>query len=419
MPVAAYTRDIATKPATSVPRLESIDLYRGLIMVIMLLDHTRDFVHRGGLYSDPLNLATTTPLLYITRWITHLCAPGFVLLAGASAGFQRQRGATIPQLSKFLWTRGLAIVLIELTIVRVLAQGSVHLNFVGNLQVLWAIGVSMIALAALIHLPPRALLVVGIALVFGHNLLDTITVPAWTNVAAPVPTGWGKLWIVLHQGGFFPLTGATSPIVKVNYPVLPWIGVISLGYMFAHLWTWDADRRRHALRFLSIAMVAAFLLLRFGNVYGDNLPWHAQDTLLKSAGSFFNVQKYPPSLLYLLATLAPCLFTLSILDGRSFTAFVPRALITYGRVPMFYYLLQWAWAKLSGITVAAMAGLPLDSYFRSRGDVFLGAPIPVFGGTLLHVYICWLLGVVVLYFPCRWYAGVKARRKDLVLLRYL
>lgn len=417
--VATYTRKSIATATQAVARLESVDLYRGLIMVIMLLDHTRDFVHRDGMYGDPLSLATTTPLLYFTRWITHLCAPGFALLAGASAGFQRQRGATIPTLSRFLWTRGLVLVLIELTLVRVLAQGSLHLNFIGNLQVIWAIGVSMIALAALVHLPQRAILAIGLTIVLGHNLLDTITVPVWTGPAAVAPTAWAKLWMVLHQGGFFPIGGSSTSIVKVNYPVLPWIGVVAMGYMFANLWTLEAERRRKTLRWLAVAMVAAFVALRFGNVYGDNLPWHTQDTLLKSIGSFFNVQKYPPSLLYLLATLAPCLFALSVLDGRKLTAFPSRALLTYGRVPMFYYLLQWAWAKLSGLVVTYAAGLSLAPYFRSRADVFLGAPLPVFGGTLLHVYVCWLLGVVVLYFPCRWYAGVKARRKDLVWLRYL
>ena len=277
----------------------------------------------------------------------------------------------------------------------------------------------MIALAAIIHLPQRVILIVGLAITLGHNALDVVRVPVWTSVAAPVPSAWAKLWMVLHQGGFFPIAGASSPIVKVNYPVLPWVGVIALGYLFANVWMLTAERRRRVLQLMALGMVAAFVVLRFSNLYGDNLPWHVQATALQSVGGFFNVQKYPPSLLYLLATLAPCMFALSVLDGRNFNSFVPRALITYGRVPMFYYLLQWMWAKLAGITVAAMAGLPLDSFFRSRADVFLGAPVPVFGGNLLHVYVCWLLGIVVLYFPCRWYAGVKARRKDLVILRYL
>jgi hypothetical protein len=154
-------------------------------------------------------------------------------------------------------------------------------------------------------------------------------------------------------------------------------------------------------------------------VYGDPQHWQPQDTFFKSVASFMNVRKYPPSLLYLLATLAPCLLALSFLQGRTFTNPLSRALITYGRVPMFFYLLQWVWAHGCGLAVAAIHGTSIAAHFQSRAETFLGAPAPVFGGTLLDVYLCWALGAVALYLPCRWYAGVKARRKDLVLLRYL
>ncbi|MEO7995794.1 MAG: heparan-alpha-glucosaminide N-acetyltransferase domain-containing protein [Gemmatimonadaceae bacterium] len=414
-----HVRKAVTGAAQSVQRLETIDLFRGLIMVIMLIDHTRDFVHRDGMGTDPMALATTTPILYFTRWITHFCAPGFVLLAGVSAGIQRQRGATIPALSKFLWSRGLVLIFMEVVVIRLIVQTNFASNFVGNLQVIWAIGVSMIALAALIHLPKRIVFLIGLAIVFGHNFLDRFTVPVWTGRAAPAPTVWGKIWMLVHQGGHFPIGDSHSAIVKAAYPVLPWIGVIAVGYAFADLWSWDAERRRRTLRILAFAMIAVFFALRIGNVYGDNQPWLVQDTFFKSFASFMNVQKYPPSLQYLLATLAPSFLLLSWLEGRNFKSTISRALITYGRVPMFYYLLQWTWARVSGMIVTAAAGLPIDQYFRSRAATFLGAPPQVFGGTLVHVYVVWALGVFVLYFPCRWYADVKARRKDLVLLRYL
>ena len=415
----AARRPAVAGAASAFQRIDSIDLFRGLIMVIMLIDHTRDYVHRDGMTIDPLALATTTPLLYFTRWITHLCAPGFAFLAGASAGIQRQRGASVPKLSRFLWTRGLSLVVIELTLIRLLGSFNIDPNYLANLQVIWVIGLSMVALAALIHLPQRAILAIGLLIVCGHNLLDSITVPAWTRPTQPAPTALAKLWILLHQGGLFPLFGFPLPIVRVHYPLLPWIGVLALGYVFADLWRLPVERRRRVLSQLGLAMIVAFVALRVPNLYGDPLHWQPQDTRFKTLASFMNVQKYPPSLLYLLATLSPCVLLLSFLQGRTFTNPLARALITYGRVPMFFYLLQWIWAHTCALIVSAIHGMPLAVHFQSRAATFMGAPAPIFGGTLLDVYVCWFLGVVALYFPCRWYAGVKARRKDLLLLRYL
>jgi|SoiMethySBSTD1v2_1073268.scaffolds.fasta_scaffold130971_2 uncharacterized membrane protein len=415
----ATVRQTVAGVAQAVQRLDSVDLFRGLIMVIMLIDHTRDYVHRDGMSVDPLALATTTPLLYFTRWITHLCAPGFAFLAGASAGFQRHRGASVPALSRFLWTRGLSLMVMELTIIRLLGSFNVDPNYLANLQVIWAIGGSMVVLAALVRLPQRAILAIGLLIVCGHNLLDAFNVPAWTSPAMPAPSALGKLWMVMHQNGLFPLFGFPVPMVRVNYPLLPWIGVLALGYVFADLWLLPTEQRRRVLWQLGLAMVVAFVALRIPNLYGDPLRWQPQDTLFKSIASFMNVQKYPPSLLYLLATLAPCLLFLSFLQGRTFSNPLTRALITYGRVPMFFYLLQWMWAHGCGLIFSATNGMPIAAHFQSRAETFMGTPPPVFGGTLRDVYVCWFLGAIVLYFPCRWYAGVKARRKDLVLLRYL
>jgi len=418
--VAQSVRRHTAGVGQSIQRLESVDLYRGVLMVIMLIDHTRRFVHFDGAAGlhDPLDVNTTTGVFYLTRWITHLCAPGFVLLAGASAGFQRRRSTSIPALSRFLWTRGTALVFIELVLVRMVSSFNVDLHFFGNLQVIWAIGVSMIALAAFVHLPDRAILGLGLLIVCGHNALDGVKVPVWRGPGDPIPSLGDKLWMLFHQGGFFPLSGADGPVVRANYPLLPWIGLIAIGYVFANLWTMDAARRRRLLWQLSVVMIVAFIALRVTHMYGDNIPWHAQDTFVKTVGDFMNLQKYPPSLLFLLATLAPCLLALSVVDGRTLTGPLARVFVTYGRVPMFYYLLQWPWAWVCGIVITSAAGLPITGYFAPRAGSFFGPP-PTFGGTLTQVYVCWFLGVVVLYFPCRWYAGVKARRKDLVLLRYL
>ena len=177
-------------------------------------------------------------------------------------------------------------------------------------------------------------------------------------------------------------------------------------------------RRRRVRWQLGVGFVAAFIALRLTHLYGDNIAWQPHETLAKTVGSFMNVQKYPPSLLFLLATLAPCVCALSFLEGRTLSNPLARALITYGRVPLFYYLLQWLWAFACGLVVTSAAGLPIAPYFAPRAGGFFGRP-PLLGGTLAQVYICWFLGVIVLYFPCRWYADVKARRRDLVLLRYL
>jgi hypothetical protein len=193
--------------------------------------------------------------------------------------------------------------------------------------------------------------------VCGHNLLDGIRVPVWSNPTLPEPTALAKLWMLVHQGGFFPLFGFPSPVVRAAYPVLPWIGVIAMGYVFANLWLLEPRQRRRALLRLSFAMILVFLALRIPNLYGDDLPWHPQETLFGSIGRFMNVQKYPPSLLYLLVTLAPCLLLLSYLEGRALTNPLARVLITYGRVPMFFYLFQWAWAHLCGMAVAVSHGM--------------------------------------------------------------
>ena len=401
-------------------RLESVDLFRGVLMVIMLIDHVRFFVHVDGMAGlhDPLDVGTTTWFFYLTRWVTHFCAPGFVLLAGAGAGFQRQRGTSIPALSSFLWTRGLALIFIEMVLVRMVTSLNADLHFFGNLQVIWAIGVAMIALAALVHLPDRAILAIGLVIICGHNAFDGVKVPVWHGPADPTPSLWAKAWMLLHQGGFFPLYGTDGPVVRAHYPLLPWIGVIAVGYVFANLWTLEADRRRRLLREMAAAMFVVFVAIRLTHAYGDNIPWHARETVVKTVGDFMNLQKYPPSLLFLLATLAPCFIALSYLDGRTLTGPLSRVLITYGRVPMFYYLLQWLWAYVCGILVAMAAGLPLGVFFAPRASSFF-APLPVLAGSLQTVYVCWILGVVALYFPCRWYAGLKARRKDLILLRYL
>ena len=400
-------------------RLDGIDWLRGLVMVVMLLDHTRDFVLENAYFSDPLDPSTTTPFLYFTRWITHLCAPTFVLLAGTSTGLQALRGVSRASLTRFLWTRGLWLVFLELTVVRALVYFNVDPSLLASLQVIWAIGCSMLALSVLIRLPMRMVGGIGLAIIVGHNLLDRVQVPMWQGPDSPLPTALQSLWMLLHQGGFFPLGAPSAPVVHVFYPFLPWIGVIAAGYAFAELFELEPARRKRTLTLLGLSMLALVVALRLGHLYGDPLAWSAQPSTARTIMSFMNVQKYGPSLQFLLATLGLATLCLAWLEGRALSSWASRALVTFGRVPMFFYLLQWATAHIAGILVSALLGKSIAPYFMNDVDFFALDPLPDMGGPLWMVYACWALGTLLLYFPCRWYAGVKARRKDLAILRYL
>src|SRR6266508_3128659 len=217
-------------------RIDSIDLLRGIVMVIMMLDHTRDFIHSGALLFDPLDLSKTTVWLFLTRWITHFCAPVFVFLAGTGAYLQFARGKSKRQLSRFLITRGLWLIVLELTLVRLGATFSFDYRFLAFLQVIWVIGISMIILAALIHLPLKFVAAFGLLMIALHNLLDRFQVQPWQGPGTPIPSVGGKLWMLLHQQGGYPIAGWPSPFVFVVYPLIPWIGVMAAGYAFGALY---------------------------------------------------------------------------------------------------------------------------------------------------------------------------------------
>jgi uncharacterized membrane protein len=400
------------QPLPARSRQDAVDFVRGAVMIVMLLDHTRDFAHETGLLGNPLDPNTTTPTLYLTRWVTHLCAPAFVLLAGLGIGLKHLGGATPAQLTSFLWRRGLWLVAIEIFVLRFLIWFNFDLTFLSQLQVIWAIGVSMIAMAALVRLPIGAVLGIGLVIVFGHNLLDAIRITPFFGPQTPTPGVAGKLWLLLHQGGFFPLFGFPSPIVWAHYPVLPWLGIMATGYGLSTIYTWEPARRRQTLIALSAVMVLLFLALRAGNIYGDPRPWTPQGDAVKSAMSFFDVTKYGPSLLFALITLAPAFLTLALLDGRTLQRGVAGVVVTFGRVPFFFYLLQWPTAHIAGILVSASFGRAIAPYFMHLLDLIQLQTPPVMGGPLWATYLCWIAGVFLLYWPCRWFARIKASRRD-------
>lgn len=398
--------------ATSGARLEAIDVLRGLVMIIMMLDHTRDFVHAPAVHGvDPTNLAQTTGPIFFTRWITHFCAPLFVFLAGTSIYLQKLRGKPVGQLSSFLLKRGFWLIFLELTLVKFAMWFNVIPTYLATLQVIWAIGVSMIVMAALVRFPTWIVGAIGVAIIALHNLTDGIRVTPWTGPNDPVPSATAKLWILLHQGGPMPVAGWPSPVVMVIYSLIPWIGVMAAGYAFGRVYELDWERRRKLLIQVGAGCLLAFFTLRIINLYGDPVPWATQSRMAMTIASFFNVNKYPASLMFLLMTLGTGVLALAALEGWQAESRAKRVLLDFGRVPLFYYLLQWTTAHAIAVVLGLLTGKSVAYLFMNPPDVYTNAPKDA-GFSLAVTWMAWATGVILLYPLCRWYAGVKARRKD-------
>lgn len=366
-------------------------------MVLMVLDHTRDFVHDAALRFDPVDLSQTDPATFFTRWVTHIVAPIFVLLAGVAAALQLQRGVTRAQLARYLLVRGLILIALELTVVRVGIWFSLDPSLLGLLQVIWVLGVSMIVLAALVFVPWPIVLVGALALVVGHNALDL-----WSP-----PRGFEWLWTILHHGGALRLFGAREPNLLVLYPLLPWIGVMALGFVLGGVYRWDERRRRRLLVGLGIALIAAWFALRLANVYGDPTPWETYADGAKSVMSFLNAEKYPPSLVFLLMTGGPALLLLGLLDGRA-PGRVGRFFEVFGRVPLVFYLLQWYVAHALAVAAGLIAGQAVGWQFLPPPDRYIEAP-PDAGFGLPLVYVLWGVAIVLLTPIVARYAAIRTR----------
>jgi uncharacterized membrane protein len=415
----------AGRSVTGRNRLDSIDLLRGVVMVVMALDHVRDYFS-NAMSVDPVDLKHTTAALFLTRWVTHFCAPTFVFLAGTGAFLYGTRCRTGRQLSWFLLTRGLWLVLLETTLVRL--GWSFNFDYAGEFGggVIWAIGWSMVLLAGLVFLPTAAVAVIGVGLIAFHNLLDGLS-----PEAVGLPRG---LWVIFHNPGAFEIfPGFRVGTVDVpglhfgtGYCLLPWLGVMAAGYGFGALYLLEPRARRPQLLGLGLALTALFVVLRYGNAYGDSMsngpgqpapergtfpgPWAAQDNPWFTLFSFLSCQKYPPSLCYLLMTLGLAITVLGCFDGG--VGRLGRFFVTFGRVPLFYYLLHIP--LIHGLMVAGDYYRYGWSPFAARAPWTLdrvglpsdyGYPLPV-------VYLVWLGVVLTLYPVCRWYAGVKERHRD-------
>lgn len=399
------------RPAPSRGRLDAIDILRGIVMIIMMLDHTRDFVNAEAFQFDPTDLTKTTGALFFTRWITHFCAPIFVFLAGTSVYLQRMHGKPLPELSTFLVKRGFWLIVLEFTIVKFAMWFNVIPTYLATLQVIWAIGVSMIVLAALITLPLWVSGTFGVAMIALHNLLDGIQVPGWGGPDSPVPSATAKLWILLHQGGPMPVAGWPSPVVFIVYALIPWIGVMAVGYAFGRIYEWDWPRRRKFLVQLGTGCIVGFIVIRLINGYGDPAHWASQSRPAMTVASFFNVTKYPASLAFLLMTLGPGFLALAAFERWRGDSKLRDIFVTYGRVPLFFYILQWIIAHAAAVVLSLAAGKSVAHLFRNPPDIYTTAPKDA-GFSLWVTYGAWIGGVVLLYPLCKWYGGVKARRKN-------
>jgi uncharacterized membrane protein len=374
-------------------RIESVDVVRGVIMIIMAIDHVRDFFGTPGInVTDP---ATTTVPLFFTRWITHFCAPVFFLLTGTGAYLSLRRKSR-SELSRFLLTRGLWLIFLELVVVRDLGW---QFNFDYRLTlliVLWALGWSMIVLSGLVYLPAWAVTAFGLVMIATHNLFDSVDSGNW-------------FWSILHSPNI--LVNNARHTVFVLYPLIPWIGVTAAGYGLGQIYSWPSERRRKFLLPLGIGLSVAFVVLRTINVYGDPQPWSSQRSPVFTALSFLNTTKYPPSLLYLLMTLGPAMLLLWAVDTGT-----PRWLrpaLVFGKVPMFYYLLHVPLIHLIALAVCYARYGHVYWMFQSPGlGDFPITPPPGWGYSLPFVYLVWACVVLALYPLCRWFAGVRQRRSD-------
>lgn len=369
-------------------RNSAIDCLRGLVMILMALDHTRDFV--GG----PVDLATAGPALFFTRWITHYCAPVFVLLAGMAAWMHGRRLASTGALSRWLLTRGLWLVLLEVTVVRFAWTFALAPAF-GVLQVIWAIGASMVVLAGVVWLPLPVVAVGALVVIGGHDAFD--------GVRADALGAWRWLWIVLHQPG--PLAPFPGARWFLAYPLVPWIAVMAGGYALGPWAVLPRAERQRRFFATGALLTIGFVLLRASRVYGDPELWDPARGLL----GFLDCEKYPPSLLYLMMTLGPALVLLALVD-RPLGPWGERIAV-FGRVPLFYYVLHLLLIHAVAIALAwpAMGSAALGRRYMMEAPLGLGLPM---------VYACWVGVVVLLYPPSKWFAGVK-RRSEAAWLSYL
>jgi uncharacterized membrane protein len=377
------------RPSSS--RIGAVDVVRGAVMALMALDHVRDYVTNVRI--QPENLARGSAALFATRWVTHFCAPAFALLAGVGIGLAMQRGRSPGAMTRFLIIRGLWLIALDTVITPIGWRFGFDLLPIFAL-VLWALGWSMIVMAALIHLPKPAVATGAVVMIATHNLLDGIQ-PAALNAFAP-------FWHGLHVPGF-----AVPGVLFIAYPLIPWIAVVALGWALADVYRWEDTSRRRFLLMAGAGATALFVVIRIFNGYGDPAPWTPQRTDALTIASFLNARKYPPSLDFLLMTLGPVLITLALAEQTR--SRIAAWLAVFGRVPLFYYVVHIFVAHLLAMALAYVQG----GVVRRINVITDAASLPPwYGLSLPGVYAAWIAVVLVMYLLCRWFAGIKDRRRD-------
>lgn len=384
----------------STQRIQSLDVLKGLVMIVMALDHTRDYFHSAAFLFDPTDPENTTSAIYFTRWITHYCAPAFSLLAGISAFLVGRRKSKM-ELSGFLFKRGIWLMFIELTVVNFSWFFDIHFSFFG-MMVIWSLGISMILLAALIHLPRRAILVFSLAMIFGHNLLDSIHFDG--NI----------LWAIIHEMQSFQYGDVK---VMVAYPIIPWVGVMSLGYYVGAYYNKEVNPKTRQKIFtrIGLAGIVLFAVFRLINQYGNLYPWVNYDSLLMNAFAFFNPAKYPPSLTYLLMTLGPIFVILG--NSEHWKGKWVDYFSVYGKVPFFYYIVHIYVIHTLALIFAQVTGFGWKSMVFTEW-VTTSSALKGYGVDLWVVYVIWV-GIVLFLYPfCKKFSIYKLAHKEKWWLSY-
>ncbi|WP_291870255.1 heparan-alpha-glucosaminide N-acetyltransferase domain-containing protein [Maribacter sp.] len=387
-------------------RIISIDVLRGVIMVIMALDHVRAYFHYGSFFNDPTNLETTTPILFFTRFITHFCAPVFIFLAGTSA-FLFGKNKSKSALFKFLFTRGVWLIFLEIVVNNLIWTFDITYSFV-IFQVIWTIGFSMICLSFLMFLPKKIIFIIGAILIAGHNLLDSIMLEGQSLQS--------MVWYILHQNQAVVFN--PNAMVYFMYPLLPWIGLMALGYLFGAFYQkdYDATIRKKWLLKIGLGALISFFILRGINIYGDLVPWNIQSTNTKTFLSFFNVTKYPPSLLFLCITMGPAILFLYVAENSNNK--LTKFFLVFGRVPLYYYFLHMLVIHILAILGILIFGGNWHSMILTAEN-FMSHDLESYGYSLFIVYCVWISVILLLYPFCKKYMIYKQRNKNKWWLSYL
>lgn len=393
-------------------RIESIDLLRGVVIIIMALDHVRDYFHADNFLFEPNDMAKTTPAIFFTRWITHFSAPVFMFLAGTSAFLVGERtqvaNGTKQELSIFLFTRGLWLMLLEVVVINFAWSFNPEYLML-RLQVIWALGLSMVILSAIIYLPKQLILIIGLLILFLHNTLD--------NIHTTGNTLKDFLWAELHERRRFVFAGKT---ISTGYPILAWFGIMALGYCFGQLYKkgMDAAVRKKYLLLIGGAAILLFALMRTINMYGDKEPWETQSSFAMTVCSFLNTTKYPPSLMYTLMTLGPAVIFLAFAENP--LNWLGKRIIHIGRVPLFFYILHLYLIHLLAVIAVVFSGRPWTDMVLPLNANAKDAPwLAGYGFSLGITYLWWIAIVLMLYPLCRWYDNYKSSHKEKRWLSYL